>query len=203
MLLYNAPDPAPNPRRVRLFLAEKAIELPIQNLSIPEREQKSPEFIAKNPLGQLPALELDDGTVISESISICRYLESLHPEPPLFGTGAEEIALVDMWIRRVENVLMHPVGMVWVHTHAFTARLPNRFADYGESNRERATAAYHWFDRRLGEAAYVAGQSFTMADIVLLTTVDFADWIGLPMPDDVTHLRCWHDRISARPSITG
>ena len=203
MLLYNAPDPAPNPRRVRLFLAEKGIELPMQDLSIPGGEHKSPEFKAKNPLGQVPALELDDGTVISESVSICRYLEALHPEPPLFGTGAEQIALVDMWIRRVENVLMTPVGMVWVHTHQFTQSLPNRFPDYGESNRERVDAAFHWFDRRLGEAQFVAGDDFSMADIVLLTTVDFADWIGLPMPGDVDHLRYWHERVSARPSATG
>ena len=203
MLLYNAPDPAPNPRRVRLFLAEKGVEIPMRDLSIPDREQKSEEFKAKNPAGQLPALELDDGTVIAESVSICRYLESLYPKPPLFGSDPVESTIIDMWIRRVENMLMIPVGMVWVHTHPFTARLGPRFEEFGESNRERFEKACRWTDGQLGEQPFLAGENFSMADIVLLTTVDFADWIGLPMPEPTARLHAWHDRVSARDSVAG
>ena len=126
MLFYDSPNPAPNPRRVRIFAAEKGIELPSKEVSIPKREQKAEDFVAKNPRGQTPILELDDGTVIAESVAIMRYLEAEHPEPPLFGTTAREIAEIEMWCRRVEMILMPPVGAVWVHTHPFTAALPGR-----------------------------------------------------------------------------
>ncbi len=141
MLFYNSPNPAPNPRRVRIFAAEKGIALPTRDLSIPDREHKSEEFLALNPRGQTPALQLDDGTVIAESVAICRYLEGMHPEPPLFGRDPREQALVEMWSRRVEMILMPPVGAVWVHAHPFTARLPGRNAEWGEANRPRADEA--------------------------------------------------------------
>ena len=105
MILYNSPNPAPNPRRVRIFAAEKGIALPMRDLSIPAREHKADEYLALNPRGQTPALQLDDGTVIAESVAICRYLEGLHPEPPLFGTTLREQALIEMWTRRVEMIL--------------------------------------------------------------------------------------------------
>lgn len=201
MMLYNAPDPAPNPRRVRLFLAEKDIDIPMRDLAIVKREQKAPEFLEKNPAGQLPALELDNGAVIAESISICRYLEALHPEPPLFGSTPEEMARIDMWLRRVENMLMVPVGMVWIHSHPLTAGLGHQFTDFGEASKERATKAMHWFDAQLEGAGYLAGERYSMADIVLLTTVDFARWIGLDMPGKAANLRDWHGRVSARESV--
>ncbi|MEM8695636.1 MAG: glutathione S-transferase family protein [Pseudomonadota bacterium] len=201
MLLYNAPDPAPNPRRVRLFLAEKGLEVPMRDLAIVRGEQKSPEYLEKNPAGQIPALELDDGTVIAESVSICRYLEVLHPETPLFGSAAEEMAGIDMWLRRAEHMLMVPVGMVWIHNHPFTTGLGRQFTDFGEASKERADKTMRWFDRQLAGRDYLAGDSYSMADIVLLTTIDFADWIGLAMPDDAAHLRAWHERVSARESV--
>ncbi|NNC72173.1 MAG: glutathione S-transferase family protein [Sphingomonadaceae bacterium] len=201
MLLYNAPDPAPNPRRVRLFLAEKGLDIPMRDLAIVKREHKAPEFLEKNAAGQLPALELDDGSAIAESIAICRYLEALHPEPSLFGTTPEEIGRIDMWLRRAENMLMIPVGMVWVHTHPFTAGLGHQFTDFGETNKTRAAKAMHWFDGQLEDREYLAGPGYSMADIVLLTTIDFALWIGLELPEDADHLRGWHDRVSARESV--
>ncbi|QLC25788.1 glutathione S-transferase family protein [Parasphingopyxis algicola] len=201
MLLYNAPDPAPNPRRVRLFLAEKGLDIPMRDLAIVEREQKAPDFLAKNPAGQLPALELDDGTVIAESVSICRYLEALHPDPPLFGSSPEEMARIDMWLRRVENMLMVPVGMVWIHSHPFTAGLGRQFTDFGEASKERVAKAKAWFDGQLDGSDYLAGERYSMADIMLLTTVDFALWIGLDMPEDAGNLRDWHDRVSTRESV--
>ena len=137
MKLYNAPIPAPNPRRVRIFLAEKGVSVPLEDVSLRDRAHKAPEFKQKNSLGQLPVLALDDGTHLSESVAICRYLEELHPTPPLFGRTALERANVDMWIRRLEMTVMTPVGAVWVHTHPLTSRLGTQYKDYGESNRER------------------------------------------------------------------
>ncbi|MBP6379218.1 MAG: glutathione S-transferase family protein [Sphingorhabdus sp.] len=200
MLFFNSPNPAPNPRRVRIFAAEKGIVLPMRDLSIPDREHKADEFLALNPRGQTPALQLDDGTVIAESVAICRYLEGLHPEPPLFGRNPREQALVEMWSRRVEMILMPPVGAVWVHTHPFTARLPGRNSEWGESNRPRVEEALRFFDSALEGREFLAADHYTMADILLLTTVDFAGFIGVSMSDDLASLRAWHARVSARPS---
>lgn len=200
MKLYNAPIPAPNPRRVRIFLAEKGVSLPLEDVSIRDRAHKSPEFKQKNSLGQLPVLALDDGTHLSESVAICRYLEELHPAPPLFGRTALERAEVDMWVRRLEMTVMTPVGAVWVHTHPFTARLGTQYKDYGESNRERYAKALQWLDRELEGREFVTGRGYTMADIIGMVTVDFASFIGLGMPADTPHLHAWHARVSARPS---
>lgn len=200
MLFYDSPNPAPNPRRVRIFAAEKGIDLPSQEVSIPKREQKAPDFVGKNPRGQTPILELDDGTVIAESLAIMRYLEALNPEPALFGTSALEIAEIEMWNRRVELILMLPIGAVWVHTHPFTAALPGRNAEWGEANRPRVEEAMRFFDTSLDGREFLAGKGFSAADIILLTTLDFAQFVGLEMPDDCANLRAWHDRVSARPS---
>jgi len=200
MLFFNSPNPAPNPRRVRIFAAEKGIALPTRDLSIPDREHKSDEFIALNPRGQTPALQLDDGTVIAESVAICRYLEGLQPEPPLFGRDAKEQALVEMWSRRVEMILMPPIGAVWVHTHPFTARLPGRNAEWGEANRPRVDEAMRFFDASLADREFLAADHFTNADILLLTTIDFAGFIGIAVPEELSSLRAWHARVSARPS---
>jgi glutathione S-transferase len=200
MIFYNSPNPAPNPRRVRIFAAEKGITLETREVSIPAREQKSPEFMALNPRGQTPALQLDDGTVIAESVAICRYLEGIQPEPPLFGRDAREQALIEMWSRRVEMILMPPVGAVWVHTHPFTARLPGRNLEWGESNRPRILDAMRFFDASLDGREFLAADHYTMSDILLLTTLDFSSFIGMPVPDDLSHLHAWHARVSARPS---
>ena len=200
MLFFNSPNPAPNPRRVRIFAAEKGIALDTRDLSIPAGEHKSPEFLALNPRGQTPALQLDDGTAIAESVAICRYLEATHPEPPLFGRDAKEQALIEMWNRRVEMILMRPVGAVWVHTHPFTARLPGRNAEWGEANRPRVEEALRFFDSALEGREFLAADHYSIADILLLTTVDFATFIGIAVPDNLESLRAWHARVSARPS---
>ncbi|QWC57914.1 glutathione S-transferase [Erythrobacter sp. 3-20A1M] len=202
MLFYDSPNPAPNPRRVRIFAAEKGIALPSKEVSIPQREQKAPEYLAKNPRGQTPILELDDGTVIAESVAIMRYLEALHPEPPLFGTTPLDIAQIEMWCRRVEMILMPPVAQVWVHTHSFTAALPGRNAEWGEANRPRVAEALAFFDTSLANSDYLAGDSFSAADILLLTTVDFAGFIGLDPTNGLENLSAWHRRVSERESAT-
>ena len=202
MLFYDSPNPAPNPRRVRIFAAEKGIELSSKEVSIPKREQKAPEYVAKNPRGQTPILELDDGTVIAESVAIMRYLEAEQPDPPLFGTTAREIAEIEMWNRRVEMILMPAIAAVWVHTHPFTAALPGRNVEWGESNRPRVVEGMRFFDGSLEGREYLAGSAFSAADILLLTTVDFAKFIGLEMPSECANLLRWHERVSARPSAS-
>ncbi|GAA4036659.1 glutathione S-transferase family protein [Parerythrobacter jejuensis] len=202
MLFYDSPNPAPNPRRVRIFAAEKGIELPSKEVSIIAREQKSDAYLKINPRGQTPSLETDDGAVITESVAICRYLEALHPDPPLFGTTALEIAQIDMWCRRVEMVLMAPVGAVWVHTHPYTAKIPGRMVEYGEANRPRVEEAFRFFDTSLKDSEFLAGDQFSMADILLLTTMDFAAFVGCGAPQDCAALAAWHETVSARPSAS-
>lgn len=201
MLFYDAVNPAPNPRRVRLYLAEKGLSVPSTQISIPKGEHKSADYRTINPLGQVPCLTLDDGRAITESVSICRYFEALHPEPPMFGQGALGQAEVDMWMRRVELRLMVPIGMVWIHTHPFTARVvPRQYTEFGESNRPRIEAVMREFDAALGDREFLDGKGYSMADIVLQTTIDFGTFIGVEMPGDASALRAWHDRVSSRPS---
>lgn len=200
MILYGERMPAPNPRRVRIFLAEKGIDLPETRVNMRERQHKSPEHMARNSLGQLPTLELDDGTTISESVSICRYLDALHPEPPLFGVSALEQAMVDMWIRRMELRIMTPVGMFWRHAHPLTAALLEQHKEFGESNRAAYASGLKWLDRELSDGReYLAGR-YSMADIVGQSTLDFADFTGLEVPEGLEHLKAWRTRLAARPS---
>lgn len=202
-ILYDAPSPAPNPRRVRIYLAEKGLSVPVQSLSIVAGEHKGDEFVAKYPPGQLPVLALDDGRMIGESVAICRYFEALHPEPPLFGTDPVSIAEIDMWMRRVEFTLMMPVGNIWAHTHPFTARVVKpQYKDFGESNRPRVDGALRRFDKVFEGSEYLAGAAYSVADILLLTTIDFATFIGAGMADDTPELAAWHARVSARPSAS-
>ena len=201
MKLYGAPKPAPNPRRVRMFLAEKGIDLAETPIDLMTREHKSPEYRQKNSLGQVPTLELDDGATISETVAICRYFEELHPEPPLFGRTALEKAQVDMWVRRIEFQLMAPVGQFWRHAHPRTAALLTQYKDFGESNRAAYANAQRWLDGELADGrAFIAGETLSMADICALSTVDFAHWIGLDLDPELPHLAAWHARIRARPS---
>lgn len=200
MLFYNAPNPAPNPRRVRILLAEKGVTVPMTDISIPTGELRSEAFLEVNPLGQVPALKLDDGEVLTETVSICRYFDALHPEPPMFGTDPLDSARICMWTRRAELRLGSPISMIWVHTHPFTARVIQQHKEFGETNRPRAADAMRFFDGHLDGREFLASDRFTMADIALLTIIDFAGFIGVPIPDDHAHLKAWHDRVSARPS---
>ncbi len=203
MLFYDSASPAPNPRRVRIFLAEKGVRVPMAHVSIPKAEHRTEAYLSVNPLGQTPALAFDDGRVLTESIAICRYFEVLHPDPPLFGHGAHGIAEVDMWTRRIELRLMTPLSAVWLHTHPWTARMMKpQYTEYGESQRPRTIAAMREFDHALANTEWLDGEGYTIADIVLLTTIDFAAFVGVEMPEDCANLRAWHARASARPSAT-
>ena len=198
MHLWTAPDPAPNPRRVSAFLRVKGISIPETALSLFKREHKSPEVLARNPRGQVPFLELDDGRIIAETISICRYLDEMHPEPPLFGSDPFERAETDMWIRRAETMLGTPVGLAWQHDHPMTAALVKQIPAMGAAARVQAAAALGWFDGQLHSREWLAGSRFTMADIALLSIVDFGNWIGIAATDDMAALKDWHARATAR-----
>lgn len=200
MLLYNAPNPAPNPRRVRIVLAEKGVSVPMTDVSIMTGGLRTPEFLAVNPLGQVPALVLEDGEVLTETVAICRYFDGLNSDPPLFGTDPLSAARIEMWTRRAELKLGQAVALIWQHTHPLTARLLTQYRDFGESQRPRVADSFAFLDARLGESEYLAGDGFSMADIVLLTIVDFAGFVGIEPPDDAADLRRWHALVSARPS---
>ncbi|WP_447726345.1 glutathione S-transferase family protein [Sphingomonas koreensis] len=201
MIFYDSPNPAPNPRRVRIFAAEKGIDLQREEVSILKGEHRSEAYRAINPLGQTPALKLDNGVVLTESVAICRYLEALRLEPALFGGDPLDAATIEMWVRRIDLRLMVPTGMIWMHTHPFTARaMPHQYKDFGESNRAVVERALVLCDDALGETPFIAGERYSMADIVLLTTIDFGTFIGLAVPEELARLNDWHRRVSARAS---
>lgn len=202
MKLYNSPNPAPNPRRVRIFLAEKGVSLPLVDLTLTRGEHKSEDHLARNSLGQTPTLELDDGRTLSESVAICRYLETLYPEPRMFGRDAFETASIEMWTRRVEFQLMTPVGQYWRHAHPFTAAVVKpQYKDFGLSNEAQYHRALSWLERELSDRAFLAGDAFTIADICAITTVEFAQWVGLETPAACERVQAWRERVSSRPSM--
>jgi glutathione S-transferase len=200
MKLYDYPH-APNPRRVRVFLAEKGIEVPRVSVDIIKGEQRSPQFTALNPRQAVPVLELDDGTAIAESIAICRYFDELKPEPPLFGTSTLERAQVEMWQRRIELGLMAAVGNFFRHSHPMMASVEvPQIAAWAEANRARALKFLPTLERQLADRPFVCGESFTIADITGLVALDFMKFAGIPLPDDAAQVRRWHAKLAARPS---
>jgi glutathione S-transferase len=202
MRLYDA-GRAPNPRRVRIFLAEKGISVPLVPLDLNRLEHRTRAYAAINPLQQSPALELDDGTVIAESVAICRYFEELHPEPPLFGTTPLERAQVEMWQRRMEFGLLVPVSAVFRHLHpAMAAMEVPQVAAWGEANKQRVMDFLTILDRHLSGSPFIAGDRFSIADITGLVGVDFLKPAKLVLPDEMTHVRRWHAEVAARPSAT-
>jgi glutathione S-transferase len=200
MKLYDA-GRAPNPRRVRIFLAEKGVTVPLVPIDLGKLEQKAPAFVAVNPLQRTPALELDDGTVISESIAICRYFEELHPEPPLFGTEALERARIEMWQRRIEFGLLGAVAAVFRHLHPAMAEMEvPQVAAWGETNKPRVIEFLRFLDGELAGRRFIAGERFSVADITGLVGLDFMKPAKLGVPDDLAHVRRWHAELAARPS---
>jgi glutathione S-transferase len=201
--LYTFPG-GPNPRRVHLYLAEKGLELPLQQVDILKRENRRPEFLERvNPFGGVPVLELDDGSHLAESVAICRYLEALHPEPPLFGRTPKDQGAVEMWIRRLELQLMVPVGMVWIHGSPLTARVvKQQIPAVAEQYRGVVARCFEILDRELARREYFAGDRYSMADIVGLTTLDFAaDLNGLRPAPELGSLARWHAAVSGRESV--
>ena len=203
MKLYISPR-APSPRRVTIFLAEKGIhDLPLVNVSIATGEHKSADYLAKSPLAKAPALELDDGRVLTETRAICGYLEGLHPQPNLLGQGFDEHAFIEMADRRIEFYFFATIANCIRHTHPGLAPLEQpQFADFGRSQGEKVRGAAKWLDDTLAQQAYAAGQRFTIADITLFCALEFARGLMKFQPGEegFAHLQAYYDRWLLRPS---
>lgn len=200
MLLYDG-GMAPNPRRVRIFLAEKGIEVDKVSVDINALEQKSDDFTKLNPMQRLPVLVLDDDTVLSESVAICRYFEEIQPEPPLMGVDARDKAIVEMWQRRMELHLMLPIAQAFRHLHPGAAHLEEpQIGEWGEANKPRAIACMEILDDELASRKFIAGDSFTIADITAVVALQFLKPARIEIPDHLTNLLRWFDEIRSRPS---
>lgn len=200
MKLYDG-GKAPNPRRVRIFLAEKGITVPLEPVDLGTLQHKTEAYAAINPLQRVPALELDDGTILTESIAICRYFEALRPEPPLFGVGPKDIALVDMWQRRVELHLFAVITNVFRHLHpAMAAMEQPQIPQWGEANKPRVMDFLHLLDRELASREFIAGDRYTVADITGLVSIDFLKPAKLAVPEELGHVKRWYAAVKARPS---
>jgi glutathione S-transferase len=192
---------APNPRRVRIFLSEKGISVPFEEVDLMSGVLRNPENTALNPMQRVPFLVLDDGTVIAETVAICRYFDEQQPSPPLFGTGALGKAQVEMWQRRIEQGLLLAIASVFRHTNPRMAHLEvPQVAAWGEANRPRVLEMLQLLDRRLAESPYVAGAAYSIADITALVAIDFMRPIKLQRPAELVHLDRWYQEVNARPS---
>ena len=192
---------APNPRRVRIYLAEKSIEVPLVPIDMTALEHKSEKVSSRNPLQRLPVLELDDGTIISETIAICRYFEELHPEPPLMGIDALDKAIVEMWSRRMELHLLMPVAHAFRHLHpAMKEWEVPQVAEWGEANKPRVIETLNWLDGELADHEFIAGERYTIADITAMISIDFMKPARIKVPEDCENLLRWYKTVSLRPS---
>jgi glutathione S-transferase len=202
MKLYDSRR-APNPRRVRWFMAEKGIEnIEIIDLNLFEGEHRAPAFLAKAGAPNVPALEMDDGTTITESVAICRFLETLHPEPNMFGRDAREAAILEMWLRRTEMMLATPLMMIVRHSHPALAALETQVPAIAETNRAGATRTLGFFNRRLGESEFIAADRVTMADIVAATSLDFARMGRFVVPEEFENVSRWRAAMMTRPAAS-
>jgi glutathione S-transferase len=200
MKLYDG-GRAPNPRRVKVFLAEKGITVPTEQVDLGKLAHKAAAYTAINPLQRVPALELDDGTVVCESIAICRYFEHLQPEPALFGTGAKEMAVVEMWERRIEFHLLGPISHVFRNSHPAMKEMEvPQVPAWAEANQPRVMDFLALLDRELGARRYIAGEHYSVADITGMIAVDFMRPAKLAMPEGLNNLKRWHEDVSSRPS---
>jgi glutathione S-transferase len=200
MLLYHDTR-APNPRRVRIFFAEKGISYDTIEVSIAAQAHQTAEFKKKNPIALLPVLELADGRVLRESMAICRYIEELNPEPNLFGADAWERAQVEMWNRHAELELLFPISQVFRNTNKFWIGRIKQSNEFGEIMRELIAQRFEWLDGELANRAFIAGDRFTVADITALCAIDFGKVSNIRIDAETyPRLAAWHQRVSDRPS---
>jgi glutathione S-transferase len=194
---------ANSPRKVRMFLAEKNItNVEMVEINMMEGEHKTPEYRAIAPNSRIPALQLDDGTVIMESTAICRYLESLHPEPNLFGESPIEIASIEMWQARIFNELMIPLAMGFRHLHPAMSALETQNKEYGETQKNIGIKSLKYFNNVLSESEFVAGDRYTFADIQMITTTDFFIGLNRLNLDDYPEIKRHTKLMSQRDSFT-
>jgi glutathione S-transferase len=192
---------APNPRRVRIFAAEKSIELSLEEVDILAGQSRTSQFLAKNSSGGVPVLELDDGSYLSESVAICRYLEGLHPEPNLLGRDLREQAEIERWNRRMELELFAAIGRTIQNTSPIFQGRFKQFPDYGEAQRTVVYQRLERMDRELNGHQFVAGNRFTIADITALVAIDIGGRLAdIKIAPDLASLTRWHELVSSRPS---
>lgn len=202
MLLYDG-GRATNPRRVRIFLAEKGIKVPLKPVDMGALGHRSDEITALNPFQRLPVLQFDDGTVLTETVAICRYFEELNPEPPLLGTDALDKATVEMWNRRAELNLLLFIAQAFRHTHpAMEGWEVPQIAEFGEANRPKAMKSMEFFDNELGSRDFIAGDRYTIADITALVAMDLLKPARIERPVHLKNLMRWYDAVSSRPSAS-
>ena len=199
MIFYDGGG-APNARRVRIYLSEKGLDIPMKTIDIMKSEHKTDEYKKISPLSQVPALELDDGTFITESIAICRYFEALNPDPNLMGTDPNEIAIIEMWQRRLELLLMIPIASVFRHGHPAMAHLENQVIEWSEANKPRILSFYNWLDKQLKGKDFICLNRYTLADVTALTCFEFAKWPKINIPEDCLNLKKYYQMLSDRPS---
>lgn len=192
---------APNPRRVQAFLDEKGVEVPRTEIDLATRAHYAPEHLAKFGAHHLPGLELSDGTCLTETVAICRYVEALHPEPNLMGRDPLDAAVIEMWQRRAEFLVMMPVAAVFRHSHPSMAGLETQIREWSEANRPRVVAGMELLDRRLRDSPYVAGDRFTIADITAYISLDFMRVTKIRPPEDAEGLNRWLTELKDRPSL--
>ncbi len=194
---------APNPRRVRIFLAEKGIDMVFEEIDIMQEDHKRESFADINPVQRVPVLALDDGSNISESVAICRYFEEVQPEPALFGSTALEKAIVEMWNRRMEFNLLFHIAQHFRHLNPRMAHLEvPQIAAWGEANRDKALAGMKLLDSQLASNPFVAGARYSIADITALVAIDFLKPAKIEQPSGLTNLKRWHEEVSSRASAS-
>jgi glutathione S-transferase len=199
MKLYNGT--APNPRRVRIFLAEKDLDVPRVDLDLQAGEHERAEFRKLNSLGKVPVLEMEDGGVITESMAICRYIEELHPHPPLFGTDPTDRARIEMWNGRMTFEVYSPIGNVAQHTLPFFATRRVQVPAFAEAERQVVPKKWAWLDAELADGRpFIAGDRFSVADITGMAALMVGDYVQIEIPAALTNVRCWGERVRARPS---
>ncbi|MEM7750030.1 MAG: glutathione S-transferase family protein [Pseudomonadota bacterium] len=199
MKLYDGQ--APNPWRVRVFLAEKGVTVPMETMQVLDGSTRTEAFRKINSLGELPVLELDDGRILTESVAICRYIESEFPEPALMGRDAFEMAHIEMWSRRMELQLVTALANVGLHTIPFFDGKIEQMPDYADSQRRAAVKRWTWFDQEMSDGrAFVTGDQFTLADVTGMMAVKITDIVEEPMPANLKHAKAWEQRVRSRDS---
>ena len=192
----------PNSLRVNVFLAEKGVTLPMETVEVLGGGTRTPEFLAINPMGEVPVLQLDDGTYLAESVAICRYLEALHPDPSLFGRTPEEQARIEMWNRRIELHLFESIGHMARHSFEFFADKVEQVPEYSQSQWRRFAKLWHWLDHELADGRpYVAGDEFSVADITGMAVLMVCQFAEKTPPFDAENANAWANRLRTRPSF--
>lgn len=189
-----------HPRRVRIFMAEKGLSIERREVDAAAGANAKPDFLRLNPLGKLPVLELDDGSTVAESLAICRYLEALNPEPSLMGLTPQIAAHIEMWTLRMDHELSQPIALAFVHSSDFYRGRAEQVSEAASWARGRALKTMSWLDGELSGRSHIAGEDYTLADIVAQCACVLGKAVGLRIPAEMTHLSRWFAQVSARPT---